>query len=88
MGNVERLMVKSYVFNTTPGTNYIYDAELAYTQLLFCSREGLEYDILVFDRPDYNMLTRQVQHSQTWGFIRFAVPFNPGETVQIIIGEI
>ena len=88
MGNVERLMVKSYVFDTVAGMNYIYDSELAYSNLIFCAREGLEYDILVFDRPSYLMESRQVQHSQTWGFIRFSVPFNPGEKVQIIISEI
>ena len=88
MGNVEGLMTRTYLFETVEGEQFIYDSELAYTQLLFCAREGVEYDVIVYDRPSISIGTRQVQHSTSWGFIKFDIPFNAGEKVQIIIGDI
>ena len=91
MGNVERRMIKSYRIKTIAGEEFISDPVLAYTKLLFVAREGTAFDIVESDDPygggfPYN--SRQVQHSNAFGFLRFAVPFNQGETVQIITGDI
>lgn len=88
MGNVEGLMTKTYVFQTDQGQPFIYDAELAYSNLLFCSREGVEYDVIVSNSMFEVIGSRQVQHSISYGYLKFATDFNPGETVQIIIGDI
>ena len=88
MGNVEGLMTRTFLYDTLEGEQFIYDSELAYTQLLFCAREGVEYDVIVYDRPSISLGTRQVQHSISYGFLKFDIPFNPGEKVQIIIGDI
>lgn len=88
MGNVERFMTQSFVYNTTPGQAYLYDSEIAYVHLLFCSREGLEHDVIVSNDTNLTFEARQVQYSPAFGFLKFATDFNPGETIQIIIGDL
>lgn len=88
MGNVERLMTQSFVYNTTPGQPYLYDSDIAYSNLLFCSREGLEFDVVYSNDSTFVPGSRQVQYSNSYGYLKFAVDFNVGETVQVIIGEI
>ena len=81
-------MTQSFVYNTTPGQPFLYDSEIAYVNLLFCSREGLEYDVVMSNDPFYAIGNRQVQYSDAFGYLKFASNFNPGETIQIIIGDI
>jgi len=81
-------MVRTYIFETVEGENYIYDPELAYTNLLFCGREGMEYDVIVSNSMFEVIGSRQVQHSLSFGFIKFLNPFNTGERIQIIISDI
>lgn len=88
MGNVERLMTQSFVYNTTPGQAYVYDSDIAYVNLLFVGREGLEFDVVYSNDPTFTPGSRQVQYSNAFGYLKFAADFNVGETVQIIIGEI
>lgn len=88
MGNVEGLMTQSFVYNTVPGQAYLYDSEIAYVNLLFCSRDGLEYDVIYSNDPTFTPESRQVQYSNAFGYLKFAIDFNNGEKVQIIIGDI
>jgi len=88
LGNVEGLMTQSFVYNTTPGQPFLYDSEIAYVNLLFCSRDGLEYDVVMSNNPFYSVGSRQVQYSNAFGYLKFANDFNAGETIQIIIGDI
>lgn len=81
-------MTRTYLYETNEGDQFIYDSELAYTQLLFCAREGMEYDVIVSNSLFEVIGSRQVQHSNSYGYLKFSVPFNPGEKVQIIIGDI
>lgn len=85
---MERLMTQSFVYNTVPGQAYLYDSEIAYVNLLFCSREGLEFDVVYSTDPSFVPGSRQVQYNTTFGYLKFASDFNVGETVQIIIGDI
>jgi hypothetical protein len=81
-------MTQSFVYNTTPGQPYLYDSTIAYSNLLFCARDGIEYDVIYSNDTSIVLGTRQVQYSESFGFLRFAIDFNVGERVQIIIGEI
>ena len=81
-------MTRTYIYNTDEGEQFIYDAELAYSNLLFCARDGVEYDVIVSNSLFEVLETRQVQHSISYGYLKFDIPFNPGEKVQVIIGDI
>ncbi len=48
----------------------------------------MEYDVIYSNDTSIVLGTRQVQYSESFGFLRFAIDFNVGERVQIIIGEI
>lgn len=81
-------MTQSFVYNTVPGQAYLYDSSIAYSNLLFCAREGVEFDVVYSNDPAFTPGSRQVQYSNAYGYLKFAVDFNLGERVQIIIGEI
>lgn len=81
-------MVKTYIYETYEGDQFIYDPELAYSNLLFCSREGMEYDVVVSNSMFEVIGSRQVQHSISYGYVKFLNPFSSGEKVQIIISDI
>lgn len=81
-------MVQSFVYNTDEGQPFVYDAALAYANLLFCSREGVEFDVVTSNNPFEIIGSRQVQHSLSFGYLKFPTDFNPGEKIQIIISEL
>lgn len=81
-------MTRTFLYDTNEGDQFIYDSELAYTQILFCAREGMEYDVIVSNSLFEVIESRQVQHSNSYGYLKFLVPFNPGERIQVIIGDI
>lgn len=74
-------MIKSKTYTTTPGLDYIQDAELAFAQIYIVKREGIQYDRYISG----GVTNRTYIHNASLGRITFLTTFNSSPIEKVFV---